>query len=191
MKLNVSICIGSLIGFGILSGCNSAADIGSGEIESPEKKITGVNVKPMDLEGSNHFYTDTLKNQVVFSVYIESETVGFTQAPDITNIGDMSPGKVKNPTHSEYASLSMNRIIFYKNEMIEPGTNLIHHSFAFPVEDLSFNTSLFPYSVEQVHFNTGSFHFDTGDYEILFQWGNEEGEVFRDTVHVHIHLQSL
>ncbi len=183
--------IAAVIGFGILSGCNSAADSGSSMFELPVDKITGVNVKPLDREGNNHFHTDTLKNQVVFSVYTESETVKFVQVPASPVVGDMSPGKVKNPKHAAYASLSMNRTIFYRNEEIESGTNLIHHSSAYPVEDLSFSTSLFPFTVEQIHFNTGSFHFEAGDYQILFQWGNNEGEYFRDTVYVHINLQSL
>jgi hypothetical protein len=191
MNRTFLIFIISILVIGALAGCDSTANNSSNMIEVPVERINGVNVKPLDREGNNYFYTDTLKNQVVFSVYIESETVGIAQVPDITNIGDMSPGKVKNPTHAAYASLSMNRIIFYKNEKIEPDTNLIHHSSAFPVEDLSFNTSLFPFAAEQIHFNTSSFHFDTGDYEILFQWGNKEGEYFRDTVHVHINLQSF
>jgi hypothetical protein len=195
MNLNALIYLAALAGITALTGCDTSADSRPNVTEVPVVKITGVTVKPLDREGNNLFHTDTLKNQVVFSVYTESEVIGYEEIPATPVLqNDQMPGIVANPTEHAYSSVCFNKPIRYFDKTIDAKTNLIQHpafteSSTGSTGDLTFNPSLFPFATGQARLNTESFRIAPDDYEIVFQWGNEEGEYFRDTVQVHINTE--
>ncbi len=177
----------------IYSGCSTGSEPDDIEV-IPIYKITGVEIKPLDLDGNNHIYTDTLRNQFRFSVYTEYEIIGYEEVPSGTGryYYDILPGIISNPTLPEYASIQFNKPIDYQSRPIEPGLNLfedeeIMDSFDGSASDLLFNPVLSPFVIGQIVFKKSAFYAEPGEYQIEITWGNDE-ELFHDSVQVYLDL---
>ena len=177
-----------------LTGCTTDSDTDD-LTKIPVVTITGVEVKPLDQEGNNHFYTDTLRNSFRFSVYTDYDIIGYEEISSGSAVynSDLLPGIIANPTQSEYASVSFNKPIDYRGRTIEPGLNLykddeIMGSFDGSGMDLLFNPYLSPFAIGQVVFKKEAFSTENGEHQIIFKWGNNDGEIFSDTVHVYLDL---
>lgn len=153
--------------------------------ELPIHRITGVQVQPMDRLGNNFFYTDTLRYQILFHVYTESEIIGYDTVENTSaeTADDQFPGFVDNPALPGYTSLTFNKSVLYKKSAIEPFTNLLDRA------DITFPYDLSPFGVGQVTFSRDEFTIQDGEYSLIFQWGNEH-ELFTDTVNVHYALEN-
>jgi len=176
-----------------ISGCSTESESDDSE-KIPVVMITGVEVRPLDQEGNNHFYTDTLRNQFRFSVYTDYEIIGYEEVQTVIDEHDQDklPGIITNPTHPEYASIQFNKPIGYQSRPIEPGNNLfedeeIMNSFDGAGMDLLFNPHLSPFAIGQIVFKKAAFYVEPGEYQIEVSWGNGE-EIFRDTVQVYLDL---
>ncbi len=176
-----------------LNGCSTKSDTDD-LTKIPVVIITGVEVKPLDQDGNNHFYTDTLRNQFRFSVYTEYEIIGYEEVQTVIEEHDQDklPGVIANPTHPEYASIQFNKPIGYQSRPIEPGMNLfedeeIMDSFDGAGMDLLFNPHLSPFAIGQIVFKKAAFYVEPGEYQIEVTWGNDE-ELFHDSVQVYLDL---
>ncbi len=180
----------------LLPACNLLPSSAEGEenCSIPVVRITGVEVKPLDREEQNgktsYFYTDVLREQIVFAVETQYETVGEreVECPPDDPLYDPIPGVVLNPVEfGGWRTVEFDGPIRAHGEALPAHTNLLEVEAL--EDDYGIRASVYPFAIHHVRLDRDTYDVPDGAYEVSFAWVTSEGEALADRVAMRIDLR--
>ncbi len=181
----------------LLPACNLLPTAAEGEEDSytiPVVRITGVEVRPLDRKEedgtTSYFYSDTLHEQIVFSVRTQYDNVGERAIECRPNdpLYDPVPGVVLNPVEfGGWRVVQFDGPIQAHGEVLVANTNLLEMKAL--EDDYGIRKRVGPFGISEIHLDRSIYTVPDGAYEVAFAWVTSEGETLADRVDVRIDLR--
>ena len=163
---------------GLLIAFCPAATNGDEPLPKGHYKLLGAKIISIDRTEKGDVKSDRLTHQIRFDIEPRYEIVKGTEA---------QPFKILNPTVGTKSSLTLDKPITFKGEIVPAGTNLLKHK---KFDGAFFNVhlpDLFPSAINSAIIRR-DFVFPADTYTVKFAWTTEAGAVLSETVKVHIDI---